>query len=47
MIKKCDDKKWIYYDNPKHKKLWMGPGQHRLQNATSIKIRFCCAFGGI
>jgi len=20
------DEKWIYYDNPKHKKSWVGPG---------------------
>jgi len=29
------DKKWIYYDNPKREKSWIGPGQ----SSTSILKR--------
>jgi len=46
------DEKWLYYANPKRKKLWVNPGQSSLKSSSSLKrnihkskILLCKCFG--
>lgn len=41
------DKKWILYDNPKHRKTWVNPGHQREQLQNQIFMGRKCAFGEI
>jgi len=43
-----DDKKWIYYDNPKRRKSWIkSMYQHPRQSQISMPPSLCSVFDGI